>query len=72
MLLFIVAIVHVLCVKPLNNSPIGPALNTKKCPQCAETVQADARICRFCRYDFENPGNHRPLDQVGAVPDNRN
>lgn len=25
---------------------------TKKCPQCAEDVKGDARICRFCRYDF--------------------
>jgi hypothetical protein len=25
---------------------------TKKCPQCAEDVKADARICRFCRHEF--------------------
>jgi hypothetical protein len=24
----------------------------KKCPSCAEMVQVDALICRFCRYDF--------------------
>lgn len=28
----------------------GSAL--KKCPECAEVVQADARICRFCRHEF--------------------
>ncbi|MFI5096267.1 MAG: superinfection immunity protein [Candidatus Acidiferrales bacterium] len=24
----------------------------KKCPQCAEVVLQDARICRFCHFDF--------------------
>jgi len=32
--------------------PQVTAAATKKCPDCAETVMADARICRFCRHDF--------------------
>ena len=35
---------------PAGVEPAGGL--TKRCPDCAETVQADARICRFCRYTF--------------------
>src|SRR5215467_4165912 len=28
---------------------------TKKCPRCAETVKIDARVCRFCNTEFEQP-----------------
>ena len=26
--------------------------NTKVCPQCAERVNAEAKVCRFCGYQF--------------------
>jgi RNA polymerase subunit RPABC4/transcription elongation factor Spt4 len=26
--------------------------STKKCPDCAETVLAEARLCRHCRHEF--------------------
>lgn len=29
-------------------------IETKKCPDCAETVKEDARICRFCNYSFRS------------------
>lgn len=32
----------------------------KKCPQCAETVKAEAKVCRFCGYSFENDVSSDP------------
>jgi hypothetical protein len=33
-------------------SAIGGS-NHKTCPMCAERIQPEARICRFCRYSFD-------------------
>ncbi|AHG92105.1 hypothetical protein J421_4638 (plasmid) [Gemmatirosa kalamazoonensis] len=32
--------------------PSAMTRDTKVCPDCAETIKADARICRFCRREF--------------------
>lgn len=32
--------------------PPLPASEFKKCPDCAEPIRADARVCRFCGYRF--------------------
>jgi Host cell surface-exposed lipoprotein/Uncharacterised protein family UPF0547 len=32
----------------------------KKCPQCAETVKAEAKVCRFCGHSFENDVSFKP------------
>ncbi|WP_425284648.1 zinc ribbon domain-containing protein [Mesorhizobium qingshengii] len=34
-----------------GSKTFGPILE-RKCPDCAELVKADARICRFCRHEF--------------------
>lgn len=66
-LLFIVALPHSLMLDPAVSTPAqaspsrepqarppasAPSSTTKVCPMCAETVQAAARICRFCRHEF--------------------
>lgn len=33
----------------------------KKCPQCAETVKAEAKVCRFCHHAFENDVSSSPV-----------
>lgn len=31
---------------------VPPQFQMKKCPDCAEQVKADARICKHCRHEF--------------------
>lgn len=38
---------------------------TRTCPKCAETIQAAAKVCRYCRADLGPP---RPSwDKIGCV-----
>lgn len=35
------------------------AAATKHCPDCAEEILAAARVCKHCRYRFDEPGDVR-------------
>lgn len=35
---------------------------TKKCPACAEIVKAEAKICRYCRHDFDGDDDYEPVE----------
>ena len=37
---------------------VSPA-DTKRCPDCAEEILAAARVCKHCRYRFDEPGAGR-------------
>jgi hypothetical protein len=53
-MLFIIALPHSLLLRP-NKEGLDQAqidIGQKKCPQCAEFVKTEARICRFCQHSF--------------------
>jgi type II secretory pathway pseudopilin PulG len=41
-----------------TSAPTAP--ETKTCPDCAETVLAAARVCRYCHYRFDQPPDSSP------------
>jgi hypothetical protein len=55
-LLFIIAIVHALLLKPDLQHAERKAIEEqglRKCPHCAEMIKREAKVCRFCGRDVE-------------------
>ena len=53
-LLFIVAIIHVLALRPLEDDAVAMSRTQGKrlCPYCQEVIQKNALVCRFCNRNM--------------------
>jgi hypothetical protein len=59
----LVGFVFALAMQP-DEKKVAAAQGKKKCPQCAEFVQPEAKICRFCQHKFTEDIPPEPLTEA--------
>jgi hypothetical protein len=68
--LFIVALPMAIMLKPLPGTPAAATdpSNLRKCPKCAELIQNEASICRFCNSEVTPLPPSMPAKNQNQVP----
>ena len=62
----LVGFVVALAMSP-NEKKVAAAQGKKRCPQCAEYIQPDAKICRFCQHKFTEATELEQLKASGIA-----
>jgi hypothetical protein len=68
--LFIVALPMAIMLKPVpgTHAAATDSANLRKCPKCAELIQNEASICRFCKSEVTPLPPQMPVKNPNNVP----